>query len=180
MLFVETKLAGVFILEPERKEDERGFFARTFCEDEFSRHGLVTRFVQNSASFNLRKGTLRGLHWQAEPLAETKIVRCTRGAIFDVAVDVRPTSVSFGRWISADLTQANGHGLYIPAGFAHGFQTLIDETQVEYQISTRHSPESARGARWDDAQIRIDWPLPNPIMNTRDRAFDTLHNEVRK
>jgi dTDP-4-dehydrorhamnose 3,5-epimerase len=179
MIFTETKLRGAFVIEPERIEDERGFFARTFCEDEFNAHGLEGRFVQCSVSFNRHKGTLRGLHYQAQPHEEAKIVRCTRGAIFDVAVDLRPSSSTFGRWTSAELTADNGCALYLPKGFAHGFQTLSNDAEVYYEISARYLSESARGIRWDDPELSIGWPVPIPILSVRDRQLSTLRDFQR-
>ena len=159
MIFTETELKGAYLIEPERLEDERGFFARTFCQKEFESHGLNTRFLQCSISFNRKKGTLRGMHYQAAPHAETKLVRCTRGAIYDVIIDIRPGSPTFKHWLSAELTADNYRALYIPEGFAHGFQTLADETEIFYQMSEFFYPEAARGVRWDDTTFEIAWPF---------------------
>jgi dTDP-4-dehydrorhamnose 3,5-epimerase len=180
VIFTETKLSGAYIVEPERDADERGYFARTFCVDEFAAHELETRFVQCSVSLNPHKGTLRGLHYQAPPHQEAKVVRCTRGAIFDVAVDIRPDSATFGRWTATELTAVNGHALYIPPGFAHGFQTLSDDTEVYYEISASYAPEAARGVRWDDPELAIAWPMRNPILGERDRRWGTLRNRAQK
>jgi dTDP-4-dehydrorhamnose 3,5-epimerase len=169
MIFVETKLKGAFILEPERVADERGFFARTFCQKEFQAKGLQTDFVQCSVSFNAKKGTLRGMHFQAEPFAETKIVRCTMGAAYDVIVDLRPDSETFKQWIAVEITAENGRSIYIPEGFAHGFQTLIDRTELFYQISEFYHGDSVRGVRWNDPAFSIEWPdFENRIINRRD------------
>ena len=154
MILRPTPLDGLLLVEQERLEDERGFFARTYDVDAL---GAV---VQMSVSFNPRAGTLRGLHFQAEPHGETKLVRCTRGAAFDVAVDLRPQSPTLHRWHAVELTGPNGHALLIPAGFAHGFQTLEDDTELLYAMSTRHVPEAASGVRWDDPAFGIDWPEP--------------------
>lgn len=171
MIFTPTPLAGAFVLDMERREDERGFFARTFCAEEFRAHGLNPRVAQCSVSFNRRRGTLRGLHWQAPPHAEAKLVRCVQGAIHDVIVDLRPDSPTFGRHFALELAAATGRALYVPEGFAHGFQTLADDTGVFYQMSEFHHPESGRGVRWNDPAFGIDWPLANPILNERDRAY---------
>ena len=158
MVFVETKLKGVYIIEPEPIDDERGFFARTFCQDEFSVHGLNPRVVQCSISFNKKKGTLRGLHYQLPPRTEAKLVRCTRGAIFDVAVDVRAASPTFKQWVGMELTAENRRMSYLPEGTAHGFQTLVDGAEVTYHISESYDASLARGLRWDDPAIGINWP----------------------
>ena len=174
MIFHETAIPGVFIIDPERNEDARGFFARLWCGEEFADHGLMHEFAQCSTSFNHRRGTLRGLHFQAPPHAEAKLVRCTQGAIFDVAVDLRPQSARRGAWQAAELSARNGRMLYIPAGCAHGFQTLADDSEVFYQITPRWRPEAASGIRWDDPAIGIDWPIPEPILSERDRVLPGL------
>ena len=177
MNFIPTPLAGVWLIEPQRREDERGWFARTFCEQEFSARGLIAQWPQCSTSFNAKKGTLRGLHWQAAPHAETKLVRCTRGALWDVVVDLRADSPTFRKWFATELTPDNGRAHYIPAGCAHGFQTLADDTEVFYQISVPHHSPSARGARWNDPAFGIAWPLPCPILSPADENrvdFSTL------
>jgi dTDP-4-dehydrorhamnose 3,5-epimerase len=167
-------LPGVLRITPEPRGDERGHIAHTWCRQEFAARGLVTELAQCVVSYNHRRGTLRGLHWQAAPRAETKLVRCTRGALFDVAVDVRPGSPTFGRWTAAELTADNGHMLYIPAGFAHGLQTLADQTEVFYMISTPYQPELARGVRWDDPAIGIPWPQPVTVISARDQGLPLL------
>jgi len=174
LLFTETKLRGAFVIEPERKEDERGYFARTFCEREFAEHGLKPRFVQCNLSYNRRKGTLRGMHFQAAPHAEAKLVFCTRGAIYDVIIDLRADSRTYRQHIGETLSAANGRMLYIPEGFAHGFQTLEDDTAVFYQMSEFYHPESARGVRWDDPAFQIEWPRGERIIIQRDREYPLL------
>jgi len=170
VIFTATALDGVWQIDLERRSDSRGHFARSFCAGEFVAHGLSSGFVQCNVSFNARRGTLRGLHWQAEPHPEGKLVRCTRGAILDVAVDLREGSPTRHRWVWADLTARNGRALYIPAGFAHGFQTLTDESEVFYQMTENYHGDLARGARWDDPIFGIAWPLPDPILSERDLA----------
>jgi dTDP-4-dehydrorhamnose 3,5-epimerase len=171
MHFLSTSLPPVSILEAERHPDERGYFARTWCERELAEHGLETRLSQCSVSFNHRRGTVRGLHYQAPPHAEVKLVRCVRGALFDVALDLRPDSPTFGRSLGVELTADNGRALYIPAGFAHGFYTLADQTEVEYLISAPHEPRAARGIRHDDPLFSISWPGPVAVIAPRDRDY---------
>lgn len=172
MLFTETSLSGAFVLELEKHRDDRGYFARTFCVEEFKAHGLNPHLVQCSTAFNLRRGTLRGFHWQAPPKSEAKLVRVTRGAIHDVIVDLRPDSLTHLHHVVVELTADNGRMLYIPEGLAHGFQTLADSTEVSYQMSEFFAPECSRGARWNDPAFGITWPLPNPVMNERDRTWE--------
>jgi len=172
MKFLETKIKGAFLIEPERIEDSRGFFARTWSEEEFMAFSLNPHLAQCSISFNAKKGTLRGMHTQAPPHSEAKLVRCTMGALFDVLLDLRPASPTFKQWISAELTSENRKMIYIPEGVAHGFQTLTDNTEVFYQISERYHPESARGVRWDDEAFKIQWPLPVGDISPRDAAFE--------
>jgi dTDP-4-dehydrorhamnose 3,5-epimerase len=169
--FIPTPLAGAFVIEQERHADERGFFARTWCARELAEHGLDPSLAQCSISFNRRQGTLRGLHYQAPPHAEVKVVRCTRGAIYDVALDLRPDSPTFRRWAAVELSAANGRALYIPRGCAHGLYSLCDESDVLYQISTEHSPESARGLRWDDPFHDVTWPAAVRVIAPRDAAY---------
>lgn len=166
-----TDLAGLYVVDIEHLDDERGFFARSFCRDEFAREGLVADIAQCSISFNRTKGTLRGMHYQEAPHAETKLVRCTRGAIFDVALDLRPDSPTFRKWFAAELTDTNRHALYVPQGFAHGFQTLTDDSEVFYQITPAYVPAAARGVRWNDPAFAISWPLDHPILSPRDAAY---------
>jgi dTDP-4-dehydrorhamnose 3,5-epimerase len=174
MLFKETKLKGVFVVEPEIIEDERGFFAGAWSAVEFEKHGLNSRLAQCNISFNKKRGTLRGMHFQTEPHEEAKLVRCTRGAMYDVAVDLRPGSPSHYRWVAAELNADNHRMLYIPEGFAHGYQTLADDTEIFYQMSEYYHPESARGLRWNDAVLGIEWPLPVAVISGRDANFQLL------
>ena len=171
MKFVATELAGAYLIELERLEDERGFFARTFCRDEFAAHGLRSSFVQCNVSFNARKSTVRGMHFQEKPHEEAKLVRCTRGAIYDVIVDIRKGSPTCKLWTAVELTADNGRMLYVPEGLAHGFQTLENNSEVLYQMSEMHHPESARGLRWNDPAFAIRWPLASPILSERDARF---------
>jgi dTDP-4-dehydrorhamnose 3,5-epimerase len=164
MIFKETKIAGVFLIEPERFEDERGFFAPSFSQREFEARGLTGRFVENNISFNKRRGTLRGLHYQAAPHGQAKLVRCTSGAVFDVAVDLRRESPTFRQWVGVELTARNRLMLYLPGELAHGFQTLEDDTEVFYQVSEFYHPESYRGLRWNDPAFRIEWPRADEII----------------
>ena len=173
MNFTPTKIAGVWLVDMERHQDERGWFARTWCKEEFHKHGLNPNLSQCSSSFNRRRGTLRGMHWQAAPHEEAKLVRCVRGAMFDVALDVRPDSATFKQWVSAELTPENGRALYIPEGCAHGFQTLMKNTEVLYQISRAWHSESARAARWNDPAFGIIWPLADiATLGMRDQSHD--------
>lgn len=169
MLFKETNLKGAFIIEPERFEDERGFFARIWCKREFGEHGLNSNLMQCNISFNNKKGTLRGMHYQAAPYAETKLVKCTRGSIYDVIIDLRPDSETYKHWFAVELNRDNYKMLYIPENFAHGFLTLEDNTEVFYQISAFYHPECARGVRWNDPAFSIHWPAVVSIISDRDR-----------
>lgn len=172
MRFVQTSLAGVLIVELEEHVDERGSFARTWCREEMAAAGLAAELAQCSVSRNPRAGTLRGLHYQRRPHEEAKLVRCTRGAIFDVAVDLRPSSPTRGDWVGVELDPASGRALYIPEGCAHGFQTLVDETDVAYMISAPYAPDAAAGVRWDDPTIAIAWPgAAKRTISERDRAL---------
>ncbi|HET8629275.1 MAG TPA: dTDP-4-dehydrorhamnose 3,5-epimerase [Thermomicrobiales bacterium] len=171
MRFTQTALEGVYLIGVEPIEDERGFFARTWCRREFGQRGLVADFVQCNVSYNRARGTLRGMHYQAPPHEETKVVSCIRGAIYDVVVDLRPESPTYRRWIGAELTEHNRDALYVPAGCAHGFQTLADDSEVFYQISAYYAPEAARGVRWDDPAFGIRWPEPPRAMSERDRSY---------
>jgi dTDP-4-dehydrorhamnose 3,5-epimerase len=170
--FVPTSVDGVLLVEIERREDERGFFARTWCADELAHHGLDAALSQCSISYNRVRGTLRGLHYQSAPHEEAKLVRCTRGRIFDVAVDLRPESPTFRRWTGHELTAENRAALYVPKGCAHGFQTLEDDAEVLYMISTPYVPAAARGVRWNDPAFAIAWPLAEPILSDRDRQYE--------
>ena len=171
MIFKETELKGAFIVELERLEDERGFFARTFCEQEFRDSGIGFRVVQCNLSFNKKRGTLRGMHYQIAPFEEAKLVRCTRGAIYDVIIDLRPESPTFMRWVAVELTEENYQMLYIPEGFAHGFQTLEDNTEVFYLMSQFYKPECARGVRWNDPVFGVQWPLPVSVISRKDMSY---------
>jgi dTDP-4-dehydrorhamnose 3,5-epimerase len=176
MRFRDIRPFGATIIEPEASIDERGLFARLFDVDAFRERGLPTDFVQASTSYNSRRGTLRGLHFQAEPHAEIKLVRCTAGALFDVIVDVRPDSPSFGRWQSFELTAENRLTLIVPAGFAHGFETLADSTEVHYQMTRPHAPGAERGIIWSDPDLAIAWPLQPAVMSERDRGLPRLRS----
>jgi dTDP-4-dehydrorhamnose 3,5-epimerase len=169
MIFRETPLAGAWVLEPERFADERGFFARTFCRRDFAARGLDPEIAQCSLSWNQRRGTLRGLHFQAEPHAEVKLVRVSRGAVWDVIVDLRPGSSTLRKHFALVLSAENGHQLYIPKGMAHGYLTLADDTEVSYQISELYAPDSAHGYRWNDPSFAIPWPEPVTVISEKDR-----------
>jgi dTDP-4-dehydrorhamnose 3,5-epimerase len=171
VIFEPTPLAGAYLIELERHEDDRGFFARTFCQRELAEHQLEASFVQCNVSFNSRRGTLRGLHFQAPPHGEAKLVRCTRGSLFDVIVDLRPDSESLAQHFAVVLSAAEGNQLYIPEGFAHGFQTLEDDTEVFYQMSAFYVPEAARGYRFDDPTFAIAWPQPVTCISEKDRQL---------
>jgi dTDP-4-dehydrorhamnose 3,5-epimerase len=170
MHFRPTALDGPLLIEPERHADDRGWFARTFCTEEFARAGLPASFVQCSTSFNRRRFTLRGLHYQDAPYAEGKLVRCTRGAVFDVAVDLRPGATQW-RWIAHELSADSGRAVWIPPGFAHGFVTLRDATEIFYQMTEPFRPEAARGLRWNDPALAIPWPVAEPILSPCDAAL---------
>lgn len=181
MRFAEIELKGAYVIEPTPASDERGFFARTFCAEEFARRGLSCSMAQCSTSFNERQGTLRGLHYQAPPYGEEKLVRVTMGAIFDVIVDLRAGSATFGRWFGLVMSAENRRMLYIPRGFAHGFQTLQDNSEVFYQISSFYRPAASRGIRWNDPDLAITWPDPhNTIMSERDRDLPLLAAVTRQ
>ena len=179
MIFTESPLPGAFLVDIEPLADERGFFARSFCTDEFAAQGLAVDWRQCSVSFNARKGTLRGLHYQDAPHEEHKLVRCTAGAIFDVIVDVRPHSSGFKRWFGVELTAQNRRSLFIPPGYAHGFVTLSDDAEVYYMISVAHAPESARGFRWSDPAFDIQWPMTPSVISSRDNAYPLLESTRR-
>jgi dTDP-4-dehydrorhamnose 3,5-epimerase len=169
--FSPTALAGAYIIDIEPLQDERGFFARSWCREEFAGQGLNPDLAQCSISFNKKRGTLRGMHYQAAPHEETKVVRCVRGSIYDVIIDLRPASPTFRKWIAVELDADNRRMLYVPAGMAHGFQTLADDTEVFYQISTPYHPPSARGVRWDDPAFGIEWPAGARIISDKDRHY---------
>ena len=171
MIFTETKLPGAFEIELERKADDRGFFARTWCAREFAEHGLGTTLAQCNISFNAHKGTLRGMHWQAAPFEEAKLVRCSAGAIYDVIVDLRPGSPAYLQHVGVELTAERGNMLYVPEGLAHGFLTLEPATEVFYQMSEFYTPEAARGIRYDDPLFGIVWPAPVAMIAERDATY---------
>lgn len=177
MKFEVTALKGAYVIEPELIMDVRGFFARTFCRNEFQKHDLVSDLVQCNISFNRKRGTLRGMHYQAEPYSEAKLVRCTMGAIYDVVVDISPDSPTFRKWIGVELSARNRAMLYIPKGYAHGFQTLEDDTEVFYQMSEFYHPEKAAGVRWNDPALAIDWPVPNPIVSEKDSSYSDIDRQ---
>jgi len=170
VIFLPLEFEGLWLVRMERAADERGWFARSFCADEFVRHGLSPRVSQCSVSYSRRRGTLRGLHWQEAPHAEAKLVRCVRGRLFDVIVDLRRDSASFARWTSVELAAETCVAVYVPEGMAHGFQTLEDDTEVLYQMSAPHHPASERGIRWNDPRFAIAWPIPDPVLSERDRT----------
>lgn len=171
MLFTETRLKGAFIVDLQPHEDDRGFFARSWCSNEFTDHGLDSRVVQCNISFNKKRGTLRGMHYQVAPFAEAKLVRCTMGAIFDVIIDLRPNSSTFRQWLSLELTQENRRAIFMSIGFAHGFQTLQDNSEVFYQMSEFFHPEHAQGVRWNDPAFGIDWPIDTKVISQRDQEY---------
>ena len=172
VIFIPTRLEGAFLIDEERHTDERGFLARTFCEEEFAEHGLPMRIVQSSTIQSPRRHTLRGLHYQEAPHAEIKLVRCTRGSIFLVMVDLRPDSPTRNEWLGVALSARSGRLAYVPEGFAQGYQTLEDDTEVLYQMSHHYVPEAARGVRWNDPQVGIEWPAAEErIISERDRGW---------
>ncbi len=179
MIFTPTAVAGAWLLDLERREDERGFFARAWCARELAEHGLDTRLAQCSISRSTRRGTLRGLHWQAPPHAEAKLVRCVRGAIWDVALDLRPGSATYLRHVGVELTADAGRALYIPEGCAHGFVTLADGSEVFYQMSEFYEPSAGRGVRWNDPAFGIAWPIADPRLHPRDASYPDYVPERR-
>jgi dTDP-4-dehydrorhamnose 3,5-epimerase len=178
MIFTETVLKGAFVIDLERLEDERGFFARAYCEREFSSHGIDVKFVQCNISLNRHKGTLRGMHYQRAPFEEAKLVQCWTGAIYDVIVDLRPESTTFGKWYAAELTGENTRMLFIPEGFAHGFLTLEDHTRVFYHMSEFYEPGYSRGFRWNDPFFNIRWPEEVRVISIRDREYPDFGMEA--
>ena len=171
MIFTKTHLSGLFIVDVDKRVDQRGYFCRTFCSEEFASAGLATEFVQCNLSHNLRTGTLRGMHYQNEPYPEAKLVRCTRGAILDVVVDLRADSATHKQSLTIELTQQNARSLYIPAGFAHGFLTLADDTDVFYQMTEFYHAELSCGVRWNDPAFAINWPIAEPFLSDRDANY---------
>jgi dTDP-4-dehydrorhamnose 3,5-epimerase len=182
MIFTETPLHGAFILDVERREDSRGFFGRTFCQNEFIAHGLKPAIAQANVALSLRRGTVRGMHFQYPPSAETKLVRCTRGAILDIIVDLRPESPTYLQSASVELTEDNFRALYVPERFAHGYQTLCDNTETSYQVGEFYTPAAEGGLLHDDPRLGLEWPLPVSVISEKDRAFRPLgdiEDEVR-
>ncbi len=177
MIFIPTRLGGATVVEPERHDDERGHFARIFCEREFAAHGLPTRVAQANRSLTRREGTLRGMHYQLAPHAEDKLVRCERGAIWDCIIDLRPASPTYCQWLGVELSEANGRMLLVPQGFAHGFLTLSDDVAVSYQVSAFYAPGAERGVRFDDAAFGIAWPAPVRHLSAKDAAWPTYVRE---
>lgn len=171
MKFTESPLKGVWLVDLEPISDDRGFFSRSFCHDEFTVRGMRSVIAQCNVSYNRTRGTIRGMHYQHPPMAEAKLVRCTRGALYDVVIDLRHDSDTFCRWFAVELTGDNHRSLYIPEGFAHGFQTLEDDTEVFYQMFERFSPQHAAGVRWDDPVFSIAWPLPGLNISDKDRSY---------
>jgi dTDP-4-dehydrorhamnose 3,5-epimerase len=172
VLFRETKLPGAFVIELQEHKDDRGFFARSWCQKEFQAHGLNAQTVQCNVSFNKVKGTVRGMHYQVPPCAEAKLVRCTRGAIYDVIIDLRRESATYKQYVSEVLSSSNYKALFIPEGLAHGFQTLEDNSEVFYQMSEFYSPEHQRGLRYNDPALRISWPIEATVISDRDRNYE--------
>jgi dTDP-4-dehydrorhamnose 3,5-epimerase len=172
VIFHEAELPGAFVIKLERVEDERGYFARAWSQTEFRDHGLAADVVQGNVAYNHRRGTLRGMHYQVAPRQEAKLVRCTAGRIYDVIIDLRPTSATFKRWTGVELRGGDGRMFYVPEGFAHGYQTLADETEVFYLVSESYTPGAERGVRWDDPAFSIDWPLvERRIVSEKDRGW---------
>ena len=174
MIFSEAKLAGAYIVDVDRREDNRGHFFRTFCAEEFYAHGLKCTVAQANVSFNLKRGTLRGLHFQYPPAAETKFVRCTKGAVVDIIVDLRPESPTYLKHQAVELSSGNGRGLYIPQRFAHGFMTIEDNTELTYLTGEPHAPGAEGGLRYDDPVLKLDWPLPVHVISRRDTTWKPL------
>lgn len=174
MIFHQTQLNDAWLVELELRGDQRGFFARTMCRDEFARHGLVSEFVQQNTSFSAQRGTLRGMHYQVRPHAEAKLVRCIRGAIVDVIVDLREDSSTYLQHQLFELTDANRHQLYVPPGFAHSFQTLTDDVEVSYLVSAPYTPQAERGLRYNDERLGIDWPVPVTVISDKDAAWPLI------
>ncbi len=171
MRFNDTGFAGLFLIELDLARDERGYFARTFCVDTFNKHGLQSNYPQSGTSFNARSGTVRGMHFRRPPHGEVKLIRCTRGAIHDVVIDIRPGSATYLKHHGVELVEGDGRELYVPDGFAHGFQTLRDASEVHYMLSTRYVPEAAGGYRWDDPAFTLSWPRPITVISDRDRKW---------
>lgn len=175
MIFTETKLAGAYVIDLEKRGDSRGFFARSFCQDEFERHGLISKVVQTNVSLSKHQGTLRGMHYQESPYAETKLVRCTQGAIYDVIVDIRPDSPTYWQWIGVELSSSNHRMLFVPQHFAHGFITLVDDCEVTYQVSQVYHPGSERGLRYNDPALGIIWPQAVQVISEKDASWPDMN-----
>jgi dTDP-4-dehydrorhamnose 3,5-epimerase len=171
VIFTETKLPGAYLIDIEKRADQRGFFARGWCQKEFEAHDLIPRVVQTNISLSKRKGTLRGMHYQVAPYAEAKLVRCTRGALYDVIIDLRPDSPTYMQWLGVELSAENYKMLYVPEGFAHGFQTLVDNTEVTYQVSQFYTPEAEGGVRYNDPAFGIEWPLEVQVISDKDQSW---------
>jgi len=183
MIFTETKLQGAYIIDIDCKEDERGFFARAFCQQEFKAHGLKTIIAQANVAFNHKKGTLRGMHFQCPPAAETKLVRCTRGAIIDIIVDLRPESATYLQHITVELNEANHRALYVPERFAHGYQVLQDGTETSYQVGEFYTPSAEGGLLYNDPRLGLIWPLPVTVISEKDQRFgllDEIESELKQ
>lgn len=174
MIFTETKLKGAYIIDIEKREDSRGFFARAFCQKEMAAHGLKPVIAQANLAFNIRKGTVRGMHYQYPPAAESKLVRCTRGAILDIIVDLRPESPTYLQHIEVELSEDNYRALYVPERFAHGYQALRDGTETSYQVGEFYTPDAEGGLRYDDPKLGLKWPLPISVVSDKDKAFKPL------
>jgi len=174
VLFTPTKIADVYVIDVERRQDERGYFGRMWCEREMAAHGLSTRVAQTNVAVSLRAGTLRGMHYQREPFAEVKIIRCARGAVYDVIVDLRPASATYLQWVGVELTAENGRMLYAPEGCAHGYVTLRDDTELSYSTSQFYAPEAAHGVRFDDPAFKIQWPVAVSVISAQDRNWPTF------
>jgi len=183
MIFTKTALAGAYIIDLDRKEDSRGYFARAFCQKEFAEHGLKAVIAQSNVAFNKKKGTLRGMHFQFPPAAETKLVRCTRGAILDIIVDLRPESTTYLQHVAVELNEDNARALYVPERFAHGYQVLRDSTETSYQVGEFYTPGSEGGLRYDDPRLNLTWPLPVAVISEKDEAWEPLskvEDEVKR
>jgi dTDP-4-dehydrorhamnose 3,5-epimerase len=182
VIFTETKLKGAFIIDLERREDSRGFFARAFCQHEFKAHGLKPTIAQANLASNIRKGTLRGMHFQCPPAAETKLVRCTRGAILDIIVDLRPESSTYLQHVAVELDEDNQRALYVPERFAHGYQALRDKTDTSYQVGEFYTPEAEGGLMYNDPRLKLNWPLPVSVISDKDQKFpllDRIESELK-
>ena len=172
MIFTETKLKDAYIIDINKLEDQRGFFARGWCQREFEEHGLIPTVVQANISYNKKKGTIRGMHYQVSPYEETKLVRCTRGALYDVIIDLRPDSPTYKQWLGVELTAENYKTLYVPKGFAHGFITLVDNTEAYYQVSQFYTPGAEQGIRYDDPAFGIEWPVEVQVISDKDKNWN--------